>query len=136
MKSTCRVKKHRNNNLLLRAEYCQNRNKFTYDDANNRGNYHRNHDTNVNDILECKQSTLGCKTGYGVFAREDLKAGDFVTTVHGSIINRNDPTYQAMKKTHIFQLSVRLGTVLSGIEEPLEGRGLGLDEENNFVADS
>ena len=30
-----------------------------------------------------------------------------------------------MKKTHIFHLSVRLGTVLSGIQEPLEECGLG-----------
>jgi len=103
---------------------CKTRPPFTMSDAKSRGNYNEISNTNHdNDLLQYKKSSLGTSTGAGVFAREYLKPGDYVTVVHGNTVRVEDTSF--MKRTHLFRLSVTNKTVLLGIDVPVEGKGLG-----------
>lgn len=120
-----RVAKHRKNKVLKRAQMCESRSCYSKEEARKRGLYHPVHTRYKDDLLECKQSTLGKTTGNGVFAREDLKVGDYITIVHGTKVNKNDDTYGSLKKTHLFQLRAATGALLLGLDKPERGKGLG-----------
>jgi hypothetical protein len=124
-KGKARTAKCRKNAILKRANECATRVCFTKEDAKQRGLYHDCHLYYPADILSCNKSTLGKATGNGVFAREDLKKGDYITIVHGREVNKNQFNFQSLKKTHLFQLQASTGTLLLGIDVPERGKGLG-----------